>query len=122
MREIDDNELYYGEIITLNAFWEACMYYIKRHKENNLEIKRFSLVRDENIKIYKSGGIWYTTNFSNINEHKTCFDACANILHDLSLDLKEEEELLRIFSSSIQKKYSNEEIEKGAKLLKKCII
>ncbi len=116
------NELNYGEIITMNAFWDTCMYYIKKHKEQNLEIKMFSLVDNKFLTICKKNEMWCVYSASETKEFADCFTACTEVLRYLSLSEEEEIELLKFFANSIKKGYSYEEIEKGAKVFKKCII
>ena len=120
---MQENDLNYGEVITLHGFWEACRYYLKKHKNNNLEIKFFSLAKESMVTIEKKDDKWYIINNNEKKELENCYEACTELLKYLSLDKEEEEELLRIFASSIKTVNNNntEELTETYKVFKKCL-
>ncbi len=119
---MEENELNFGEAITLTAFWETCEYYLNNHIEDDVEKNIFSFVVDRYVSIYKKNGMWYVGTPSEKKEFSSCYNACEEILRDAALTDEQEMELLRIFANNMKKGYSYVELEEKSKVFKKCII
>ena len=66
--------------------------------------------------------MWYFVKGNEVNEYADCYTACTDVLRYMALTKEEESELLKIYTNNIQTGYSKDEIEKGSKVFKKCII